>query len=109
MPNDKPPAATDDRKNFSLNDARQIVRDSIEDITRINLDGKADTTKLKDVRINDADTLDRLKDAIFKGVRDFLGENISADIYFEFQDYAASDNIRTAATSAQNGVSAARA
>ena len=98
-----------DKKSFSLNDARTIVRQSITDITTLSLEGKPDTTKLKAVRITDAGTLDRLKDRIFTATKEFLSETLNADVYFEFQDYATSDSIRTAANATLAGVAAARA
>src|ERR1035437_3669930 len=98
-----------DRKNFTLNDARQIVRDTIWDITKLDLSGKPDTTKLNTVRIKDSDTLNNLKNTVLSETSVFLDEKIDADIYFEFQDYGVSDNIKTAAAATKNGVSAARA
>jgi hypothetical protein len=99
----------DDKRSFALNDAITIVRQSITNITTLSLDGNPDTTKLKAVRITDADTLDRLKDRIFAATKDFLSETLNADVYFEFQDYATSDSIRAAANATLAGVAAARA
>lgn len=113
MPTDgaarREPESEVDEKTFSLNDAREIVRQSVKDITALDLEGKPDTTKLKAVRITDEDTLGRLKDRIFVSTKEFLGEALKADVFFEFQDYATSDTIRTAANSALNGAAAARA